>query len=359
MFVVLTLIIGLAALNTGANLLYLILSMMLCLLLLSGFVSSLTLMGIRIKRVAPKQAIANQAFQARMEIINKKRLFSSYSLTFSDISTDQKIYGSGYAFHIPRRKTQSVMYKMLFPVRGLYQLERIRIGSRFPFGFFERALDFQEPHHIIVYPEMVDVHSLVRDRSIESGDVESARKGIGTSLYGLREYTPEDSARWIHWKVSARARKIMVREFEKEEKKRVTIILNNYVADRDTYADYLSNNFEKSIILTASFARYLLVRDYNVQILTASGKIPFGNSVTHLHRILRALALLQLTGEQPRIPLTITQGEADSAILYMHFTNDSLPTAMYHNAEIIDARSIDLKNLTHMAHIRNSNPEQD
>ena len=49
MFVALTLIIGLAALNTGANLMYLVLSVMLCLLFLSGIISSLTLAGLKVK----------------------------------------------------------------------------------------------------------------------------------------------------------------------------------------------------------------------------------------------------------------------------------------------------------------------
>ena len=75
MFVVLTLIIGLAALNTGANLLYLVLSVMLCLLILSGIESTLTLAGISLKRTAPQQTIAGEVRLAHLEIKNKKPIF--------------------------------------------------------------------------------------------------------------------------------------------------------------------------------------------------------------------------------------------------------------------------------------------
>lgn len=210
MFVILTVLIGIAALNTGTNLLYLILSMMLCLLLLSGVVSSLTLSGLNVQRIAPRQAVANEPLLVHLDIKNKKPIFSSYSLQFTDLGKENEKYGAGYVFHISPRRTQRISYYLLFPRRGLYELERIRISSRFPFGLFERSIDIVLPHQVIVYPQIVDVRSLVKGHSIEIGEIESPRKGMGTSLYGLREYTLEDSARLIHWKVSARASEIMV-----------------------------------------------------------------------------------------------------------------------------------------------------
>jgi uncharacterized protein (DUF58 family) len=346
MFVLLTVIIGLAALNTGANLMYLVLSMMLCLLILSGVISSLTLTGIKVKRIAPQITVAGEAQLARLEIRNSKPIFGSYSLRFMDIDRDTRSYGSGYIFHIPRRKNRSVSYYLLFPRRGLYTLEHIRVGSRFPFGFFERAIDFKLPHQVLVYPRLVDVASMVQGRSIEGGELESTRKGVGTSLYGIREYTPQDSARWIHWKVSARARKIMIREFEKEEKKRVTIILDNSVS-QETLADReVVDAFERGVTLAASFAKFFLNQDYNVQILTASGRIPFGTGTSHLHRVLRALALLNLTTEPSRFSGMIGRPEAESAMLYVHYGGKPIPQLGDEQIEIADATKYEIPSLT-------------
>lgn len=345
MFVILTVLIGIAALNTGTNLLYLILSMMLCLLLLSGVVSSLTLSRLNVQRIAPRQAVANEPLLVHLDIKNKKPIFSSYSLQFTDLGKENEKYGAGYVFHISPRRTQRISYYLLFPRRGLYELERIRISSRFPFGLFERSIDIVLPHQVIVYPQIVDVRSLVKGHSIEIGEIESPRKGMGTSLYGLREYTLEDSARLIHWKVSARASEIMVREFEKEEKKRVSIIINNHISDIRSVDQQLREYFERAIIIGASIAKLLLDNGYNVQVITASGKIPFGMGTSHIHRIMRALALLELTEEPPKVSLTITHPEAESAIIYLQFGNHSTPPLKRENIEIIDVRQVDVSKL--------------
>ncbi len=321
LFVILTIIIGLAALNTGANLLYMILSVMLCLLIVSGFESTLTLTGLNLKRTAPEQAIAGESHLAHIEIKNRKPLFASYSLQFSDFDSQNERHGSGYIFHIGARKSVRASYYLTFPRRGLYALDHLRVISRFPFGFFQRALDFYIQHQVIVYPRVIDIRAFFDTASLESGEIEGGRKGIGTNLYGLREYTLQDSARWIHWKVTARARKLMVREFEKEEKKRVTLILNNHIESDRAEDSIVAEAFEQAIIIAASFAKFLMENEYNVQLVTASGKVPFSSGQNHLHRIMRALALLELTDEAPRISMNVPRPEADSSVLFLKYHN--------------------------------------
>lgn len=345
MFIVLTMVIGLAALNTGANLLYLILSMMLCLLLLSGVISTLTLVGLRVKRTAPHHAIAGLPRLAELEITNLKPLLSSYSLRCVDCNSNDEEVGAGYIFRLPPGKTQAVAYQLVFPRRGLQQLEYIRISSRFPFGFFERSVDFKLPHQLLVYPQILDVRTLVHGHSIESGETESGRKGLGTSLYGIREYTPQDSARLIHWKVSARARKLMMREFTKEEKKRITIILNNYVGEQSSAEQKLSDDFERAVIIAASFARFLLEQDYMVQLLTASGKVPFGIGQSHLHRLLRALAVIELTTTPPMTTLVLTRPEAETAVIYLNYRNGTIPAFYGAQLQVIDVRKGEIQEL--------------
>ncbi len=358
MFVVLTMVIGLAALNTGANLLYLILSMMLCLLILSGIISSLTLMGLKLVRIAPRQAIARQPQNARLDITNTKPLIASFSLRFDDVGKNGERYGGGYIFHIRGKQTHTTTYEIMFPRRGLYTLNTMRIGSRFPFGFFHRSIDFQDAHDVIVYPQILRVDSLVRGRSIESGDVETSRKGIGTSLYGLREYTPEDSARLIHWKVSARAQKIMVRELEKEEKKRISITLNNYIPESDTITRDTELFFERAIVFCASLARYFIEHEYNVQVLTASGKIPYGNGTGHMHRILRALALLELRAQPPDVPLTLPRAEAETAVIFLRYRDDPKPRVARSTVEIIDVRTLDISEFKHISRVQSKRTRQ-
>jgi len=59
-FIVLAFLIGLAAMNTGTNLLYLIFSLMMAFILVSGLLSSRTLKKLSVQRSLPKHIVAGR-----------------------------------------------------------------------------------------------------------------------------------------------------------------------------------------------------------------------------------------------------------------------------------------------------------
>ena len=315
-FIVITFFLGLAAINTSTNLLYLIMSMMLAFFMVSGILSTNTLKRLEMKRLAVKHVTAGQTALIQIEIQNSKKRASSYSLRVHDYTDGGRLIGACYLFHVGPRSRQTISYRVRFPNRGLYRLGRLKAISRFPFGFFERSFSINQPQEILVYPQIIDIRPAIEQAHLELGEYETGRKGPGHSLHGLREYTPGDSARHIHWKVSARSSKIMVREFEKEEKKKVTIWLNNH--SPLTLNQEVLELFERGVIYAASLSSFLIQRDYQVQLATASGRVPFGMGIAHLYRILRALALIEI-GESEGHDTASPSLDGDSTNVIIHY----------------------------------------
>src|SRR5690606_23186981 len=115
------------------------------------------------------------------------------------------VIGAVFMTRIPARQEAEETYVCVFPKRGLYQFGKLRIATRFPFGLIERVLSHVEDGEILVLPAIVDVENVMRSARTELGEQEAHVKGRGMGLYGIREYRQGESARDIHWKVSARS----------------------------------------------------------------------------------------------------------------------------------------------------------
>ena len=341
LFVGLTLLIGFAAVNTGTNLLYLILAMMLSFILVSGIVARQGIRGLSIQRYVPGYVFAGQAASVRFQITNHKRFAHSFSLRITDRLKNGTVVGVCYVVKVPRGSSVTAEYRCKFPRRGRYWIHSFTLATRFPFGFFEQAYSRFHPREILVYPPMLPLGDVLEKPALNLGENESAQKGFGSSLYGLRDYRPDDSARWIHWKLSAKTSKLIVREFEREEKKKITLLLDNRL-NRDIRAE-VEADFERAVIVTASLARELLDDGYQVQLVTASGSIPFDTGSQHLMRILRALALIEL--EDAGGPMVgFFAADSDSRNYYLHYHGATDQVSMSSNFHLVDLRDWKLPN---------------
>ncbi|MCX8037548.1 MAG: DUF58 domain-containing protein [Candidatus Sumerlaeia bacterium] len=299
-FILLAFGIGLAATNTGTNLLYLIFSLMLAFLVVSGFVSVRTLKKIKVERSLPRHIVAGETVDIRVTVRNNKRLACSYGLQVSDTLRDGTVAGCCYFLRVPPRGEASAVYPCVFHRRGLYPFYRLVVTTTYPFGLVRRSVSIAANQDVLVYPQILPWERLGLESPPDLGERESRRKGAGTSLYGLREQHPSEGARWIHWKKTAQTDRLMRREFEAEEKKNVCLVLDNGLHDPGDPAQIEA--FEHAVILTASVAHHLLRSDHQVELVTRSGRIAYNTGPHQRYRILRALALIQpvvLTDEKP------------------------------------------------------------
>ena len=143
--------------------------------------------------------------------------------------------------------------------RGAFQLGEVRLRGGDPAGLFFRQRRQALPADLLIYPEALPIDYLplrLQDRVIAAaiGQVIGA-SGQGQEFFGVREYRPTDGVRVIHWKASAKQRKLMVREFEETSINQVTILLDISAAHVSEPAD--SSNLEYLIRLTTGMLRYL------------------------------------------------------------------------------------------------------
>ncbi|MCC6546449.1 DUF58 domain-containing protein [Candidatus Sumerlaeota bacterium] len=298
--VVTMLLIGMAALNTAAPLLYLVFAMMCAFFLLSGILAKNTLSRITITRNAPQVWVAQESLPVEIVLTNLKRTTSSHSLHVRDLFPGKVPAGAVFFARVPSRGgSVRQQYTLRFPRRGVHDLDMVEVGTRFPFGLIERAFRWSLPHQFLILPQTIPVDSVMEQAKSELGDFESQRKGQGSSLYGLRPYTPDLSARDIHWKISARRGNLIAREHESEDRRRATVVLDNRVPAEQR--EQVALTFEKAIILTASVIEWLCLHGHEVELRTASGIVSFGTGSVHLARCSRALAHLQMIDPDPSL----------------------------------------------------------
>ena len=79
-YVLVTLVIGIAALNTGNNLLYIVVAAMLAAILVSGVVSALVLRGLELQVRLPEHVFAGRPVVGRIALRNSRRFLPSFSI---------------------------------------------------------------------------------------------------------------------------------------------------------------------------------------------------------------------------------------------------------------------------------------
>jgi len=296
--VFMSVLLGGAAFNTGTNLLYMMLSMLIALITLSVVVGWLNLNGLSVKRIPPAECYAGQPTGIEVRVRNRKRWMASYGIAVEERVPEAHPEPLGaYFLAVPARGTAVTRQSATFLRRGLYRFEGVRLGTLFPFGLLQFRSRQADPVELIVFPALTPVAQPPRRLSMGAGEHEHPEKGHGSGLHSIREYTPGDPARDIHWKISAKGGGLKVREYESESAEGVQLVLNIGRDEVTTDAD--RERLEKAISLTASLATHYLRDEIEVMVWTAAGVVPRGTGPIHLKRILRSLALLEVETMNP------------------------------------------------------------
>jgi len=315
-FIIITLGIGLAALNTGNNLLFLLLGWMCSVIVASGVLSEHSLRGLTVARQPPARIHAGRPFLMGISLKNSKTRLPSLSIEIEDLvlaepdapkKSPRPLDKKCYFLKIPSGRTQSTSYRHTFARRGLYRFTGFRVSTKFPFALFRKSRDVDCPGEIIVYPAIYPVNPPAPAGPL-GGEEARARAGRRGEFHGLREMRQGDDIRDVHWRSSAKAAagdpagtRLLVREYEEESQRRATLFLDNALAD-GAPAD-AADGLERAISMAASLAQSYLLRQYAVRLVCRGTHVPFQAGPAQLTRVLRALALLP----------TVTPGTAWSA----------------------------------------------
>ena len=293
-FIGITVGVGFAAINTGNNLLYLLLGMMLSLIIASGVMSESTLRDVDVTRQPPLRIHANRPFLMGIALKNEKQKLASFSVEVEDLVDDKPLDKKCYFLKIPAGRLQHTSYRHLFPRRGRYQFTGFRVSTKFPFALFRKSRRFELPTEVIVFPELVPVRRADPPKARSMGEDARGTKGRRGEFHGLREMREGDDPRDVHWSSTARKGRPMVREYEDEAARRVSIFLDNGLPGGEACKDEKQRDgLERTISVAASLAADYLERGYLVRVVTRGAARPqWLSGPQQLTRLLHFLALL-------------------------------------------------------------------
>ena len=276
-----------AAINTSNNLLYMVLSALLAVLALSGLLSAVNFKALEMQLLLPARVFAGETVLYSVRIRNRRRVFPAFSLLTQP--PGENLY---FPLIQPR---QSVLRpgQTSFLRRGRHSFERLRTGSRFPFGFFVKARNFAVEAECLCYPAIIPEDQLTISVADILGDMQSLQRGMGSDLYTIRDYVPSDSARHVHWKATAKTAALKTREFAAEESHNIVLVLDRYGEPEDT------DQFETLVSEAASLAFHLIRGGALVSLVSDNWRCPPEASEASLDAILNYLALVQMSPDAP------------------------------------------------------------
>ncbi len=296
-YVVLAVAVGLAAVNTGNNLLYLLLAMMLSLIVLSGVLSEQCLRQLVLVRRLPDHIFAGSPTSAHFVITNRKAQLPSYSLHLVDLIDEKSVDRSVYVLYLAPGSSVLRSYPLLIPRRGRYRIDGVQVQTRFPFSLFIKGLAIPLPSEVVVYPAITPIPAHIHEELEALGHEQQLhRRGQGTDLYNLRMYHPGDDSRSIHWRTTARTNLLIVRESQAEDQRRVTLALPTIVpagVPADQLSPELEEAFEQAVELTASLAVHFHEAGFHTRVVIGEQEAGTGSGQDRLYEILRTLGLCQ------------------------------------------------------------------
>ena len=293
------LLVSLAAARTGNNALYALLAIMLSAIVISGIVSRNTLKQLALTLQTPDRIFVGKNVTTRVSLTNTKRIFPSMAIFVGEISKNApEKQRRAVLFSILRAgETRSARLEQTFIRRGRNR-QTLNVATRFPFGFFQR-LDLLPSQELLVYPAIGEIPEHLQT-DVRQGRRESRLRGSGENFYSIREYHEGESSRVIDWKATAKSRKLMAREYVREDENRCLLILDTHyrAPEKDTREnaeknDHADESFEKAVSLAAGFASRFIKEGSALEFLTPEVHIPSGAGEGQLYLVLEALAVLR------------------------------------------------------------------
>jgi uncharacterized protein (DUF58 family) len=289
-------VVALAAVNTGNNLLFMILACLIAGILVSGAMSRIVLTGLGLQIDLPEHVFAEQPILAAVEVHNEKTMTPSFSLRVVGEDDDSQILARPVYFpYIPRQTSARQNVELIFPHRGVYRQNAFGIRTKFPFGFLEKTRRVDSEMELVVYPRVEPTGEFYEILPLLSGEIESMHRGRGYDLHSIRDYSTTDSVRFVDWKASAKSGALKVREFAREDERRLILAFDPSLGevDSDALAEKRDENFERAVSLAACIAWHFHEVRAVMQFSTPRLTTPMTSAGEIIYDVLRELAYIQ------------------------------------------------------------------
>jgi uncharacterized protein (DUF58 family) len=303
-----TLALGLATLNTGNNLLYLLMGALLGTIALSGWLSERALRRLRVVRRLPRAGTAGEPLPLIYQVVNDKRSLPSYAVEIRELGPRAGSRRApapwenepAFIASLEPGAATRVRGRLTASRRGVFRLEGVVLATSFPFGLFSKERDLVLPGRLVIWPRADRLVRVPRP-----GGTRGARWSAGSSAApvtqrgeyrSLREYRPGDDPRDIHWRSTASRGGLITREYDRAAVDEYWIVLDTLAPDEDAA--------EAAVELAASLVAAAVARGDRFGLAAGPVRVPPGATSGSVDRALDVLAavVMQHDGQRAAEP---------------------------------------------------------
>lgn len=202
-----TLLLGFAAVNTGNNLLYLLVSALLGFMAVSGILGRWNLAQLSLRCVPPEEIYDGVPTLLGIELVNRRRRLP---VCLMEVVLDE---ASVLFPLVEPGGTQRKLLPATLHRRGFQRLPVLEVRSRFPINFFIRRMTLAVDEPVLVFPApRPGPEGVHPDPAGERGVRQSWQRGLEGEVSRIGEYRGGEPLKLIHWKLSARHDQLKVKE---------------------------------------------------------------------------------------------------------------------------------------------------
>ncbi|GAB4179668.1 MAG: DUF58 domain-containing protein [Geothermobacteraceae bacterium] len=269
-----TLLLGFGAVNTGNNLMYLLVSALLGFMAVSGLLGKANISRLELRPLPAPELYAGLQAPLPWLLVNRRRRLPAFLI---ELSTGQ---GRAIIPLLGPGQRQRVRLPHTFDRRGDQPLPAVTLSSHFPINFFVRHLRLPTAGETLVFPALIESRLPVTDDPVSSMPRQLLEQaGYEGDLRAIVDYSGAEPLRSLHWKLSARHEELKVKQTESLGGNPVMID----VAD-------LPGHGEEQLGRACWLVNELERRQRPVGLRLGSQHLAVGSGQTHRLRLLGALA---------------------------------------------------------------------
>ena len=226
--------------------------------LLARWSTPRSLAALRVRRQFTDHAFLEERIAVSLELSNSSwfpipwlRLTETLPLALAPSEQFNRVYT------LRPRERVVIDYELYCTRRGYYPLGPLHLSVGDLFGFSDAAGREDAQQYLTVYPRIIPLVRLDLPSPLPHGTLSASRRLFEdpARLRGVRKYQDGDNLRRIHWKASAHADTLLVKQFSPSISLESMVLLN--LNGRDYHRQRIYSASEWAIVVAASVATYL------------------------------------------------------------------------------------------------------
>ena len=252
--------------------------------------------GLFLTRIVADRAFDRQEIEVEIEIRNASRFWIS-GLRVRDFTTASRNSENWVVPTVDLRPLS--IRRERYGLRcdggmGDHQFGPLTAQMSDRLGLFQFTVTESDPTPFQILPTYTPMGEFSVPASIESislGLEDDNRSGPSTQFLGVRDYRSGDSLRRIHWRISARLRRLVVKEFETTVNSDVTLCLD--MDPRNHIGLQSESTWERVKDVAIALLQDHLRSVNRIQLVSQGLWVPYGNGDEHRQALIRQISSLK------------------------------------------------------------------